>query len=112
MKPYSCLSQTHKSPIVLVLVFISSILSAQTTPPATPDKPDEPVRLETFNVTGSNIKRLDVEKALPVTIVTRDQIDIRDASQPSDLLTALPQVTALPGNDTAFATQNARGDNA
>jgi iron complex outermembrane receptor protein len=73
---------------------------------------DSPVLLEKFVVTGSNIHRLDQERVLPLTVITPADMAIRDASQPSDLLQALPMVTGLPGNETAFATQNARGDNA
>ena len=75
-------------------------------------KSEEPVALEAYTVTGSNIKRLEVEKVLPVTVFDMSGIETRDASQPSDLLTALPQVTGLPGNETAFGTTSARGDNA
>ena len=88
---------------------------AQTAPApsnTTPATPDETVKLEAFTVTGSNIKRMDFEKVLPVTIMDLSSIEIRDASQPSDLLTALPQVTGLPGNETATLGATARGDNA
>jgi iron complex outermembrane receptor protein len=71
-----------------------------------------PVVLDKFTVTGSNIRRLDQEKVLPVTVLDRDLMDARDASQASDLLTALPQVTGLPGNETATLGATARGDNA
>jgi iron complex outermembrane receptor protein len=70
------------------------------------------VVLDKFTVTGSNIRRLDQEKVLPVTILDRDLMDARDASQASDLLTSLPQVTGLPGNETATLGATARGDNA
>lgn len=73
---------------------------------------DAPVVLDKFTVTGSNIRRLDQEKVLPVTVFDRDSIEARDASQASDLLTALPQVTGLPGNETATLGATARGDNA
>jgi outer membrane receptor protein involved in Fe transport len=86
---------------------------AQTAPaPSTTSKPEETIKLEAFSVTGSNIKRLDYEKVLPITILGTSEIEIRDASQPSDLLTALPQVTGLPGNETATLGATARGDNA
>jgi outer membrane receptor protein involved in Fe transport len=73
---------------------------------------DEPIQLQTFSVTGSNIKRLDVESALPVTVLGRETMETRGASQAADLLTALPEITGLPGNETAFAGAAARGDNA
>jgi len=85
------------------------------TPPAgaaAPEAEGETVRLEAFTVTGSNLRRLENEKSLPVTVVTSDLIEVRDASQASDLLMALPQVTGLPGNETATLGATARGDNA
>jgi iron complex outermembrane recepter protein len=72
---------------------------------------DEVVKLDAFTVTGSNIRRAENERALPVTIVTASDIEVRDASQPADLLMALPQVTGLPGNETATLGATARGDN-
>lgn len=93
---------------------LAAITRAQTAPaPAPTAAPgDEPLRLEVFTVTGSNLKRIDVEKVLPVTVIDATAIEIRDAAQPSDLLTALPQVTGLPGNETATLGATARGDNA
>jgi outer membrane receptor protein involved in Fe transport len=70
------------------------------------------VKLDAFTVTGSNVKRIDVEKVLPVTVFSQADMDIRSASQSSDLLLALPQVTGLPGNEAAVAGATARGDNA
>jgi len=87
---------------------------AQTVPnaPNPEAKPgEETIRLEAFTVTGSNIRRLEQEKALPVSIVSLNEIDVRDASQAADLLASLPQVTGLPGNETATLGATARGDN-
>ena len=84
-------------------------LSAQQVTPA----PDEKaIQLERFTVTGTNIRRLDQEKTLPVTVLDQQAIEARDASQASDLLTALSQVTGMPGNETATLGATARGDNA
>jgi iron complex outermembrane recepter protein len=98
----------------LVAVFALSLpqIHAQSAPTPSDASTAEPVKLEAFTVTGTNIKRLDFEKVLPVTILDPMSIDIRDASQPSELLTALPQVTGLPGNETATLGATARGDNA
>ena len=93
---------------------LTALAPAQTAPAprATPAAGDETVKLEAFTVTGSNIKRIEVEKVLPVTVFDAAAIEVRDAAQPSDLLTALPQVTGLPGNETATLGATARGDNA
>lgn len=74
--------------------------------------PDEVVRLETFSVTGSHLRRTDQEKVLPVAVLARDQFEARDASSPADLLTMLPAVTALALNETATLGAQARGDDA
>jgi outer membrane receptor protein involved in Fe transport len=100
---------------ILGALALAGALRAQTAPAPSPTAAapgDEPLRLEVFTVTGSNLKRIDVEKVLPVTVIDSTAIEIRDASQPSDLLTALPQVTGLPGNETATLGATARGDNA
>ncbi len=73
---------------------------------------DTIVRLEPFAVTGTNVRRADEEKVLPVSVLDRALLDTRDASQPSDLLTALPMVTGLPLNETATLGAQARGDHA
>ena len=99
-----------------LLAFAASLSLAQAqlspTAPAAQNSKEETVVLQTFTVTGSNIKRLDAEKSLPVTVLNREAMEVRDASQASDLLTSLPQVTGLPGNETATLGATARGDNA
>lgn len=96
-----------------VLVLAPTWLQAQAAPASSPTASrDETVKLEAFTVTGSNIRRIEVEKVLPVTVFDAAAIEVRDAAQPSDLLTALPQVTGLPGNETATLGATARGDNA
>jgi iron complex outermembrane recepter protein len=65
--------------------------------------------LTEVTVTGSSIKRSD-DQALPVTIVSQEAMDLRDASTPVDLLTSLPQVVNVPINDSNQGGVNARGD--
>ena len=89
----------------------SAVAQSAPAPSATATK-DDPIKLEVFTVTGSNIRRIDIERTLPVTTVKAEQLEIFDPGQPSDLLAALPMAAGLPGNEAALATQNARGDNA
>jgi outer membrane receptor protein involved in Fe transport len=103
--------------ITLALAFGPAVLRAQTAPASSPGiagaaGSEEVIKLEAFSVTGTNIRRLEMEKVLPVTVFDTAAMEVRDASQPSDLLTALPQVTGLPGNETATLGATARGDNA
>ncbi|MBM3853664.1 MAG: hypothetical protein FJ399_10980, partial [Verrucomicrobia bacterium] len=93
---------------------LTSNTLAQTAPAPAADpatREPETIKLEAFTVTGSNIKRMDFEKVLPVSVLNLADINIRDAAQPSELLTALPEVTGLPGNETATLGATARGDN-
>jgi iron complex outermembrane recepter protein len=104
-----------RAALTCVLSWLSLGLSlpAQTAAPVSAaDDADSVLKLEAFTVTGSNIKRTEQERALPITTFTADQIQVVDAGQPSDFLGSLPMVTGLPGNEAALATQNARGDNA
>jgi len=90
-----------------------SFTQAQVAPVAPPAAAvEEQVALEKFVVTGSNIHRLDQEKVLPVTVFDQQAMEARDASQASDLLSSLSQVTGMPGNETATLGATARGDNA
>jgi outer membrane receptor protein involved in Fe transport len=68
--------------------------------------------LDAFVTTGSNIKRLDQEKTLPVTVVTTEMIEARDSATPMDLLIGIPQVTDIPSNETSTNAVAARGGNA
>jgi iron complex outermembrane receptor protein len=60
-------------------------------------------------VTGTSIKRADAA-ALPVTIVTTDEMKLRDGNTPADMLTALPAVVNVPINDSNQGGAGARGD--
>lgn len=90
-----------------------SPLRAQTAPaaPAAP-KPDDAIVLTAVSVTGSNIKRLDQEKVLPVTVLGSAQIAARDSATPMDLLAGIPQITNIPNNETSTNAVAARGGNA
>ncbi len=85
-------------------------LRAQAAATDTPQENQKVVQLEAVSVTGSNIKRLDVEKVLPVTVISADAMELRSAITPVDLLTALPQVTSVPLNETTQGSAGARGD--
>jgi iron complex outermembrane receptor protein len=47
---------------------------------------DEPVKLDKQEVTGSRIKRSDMEGALPVTVITREQIELSGETSAADLI--------------------------
>lgn len=91
--------------------------SSTTTPQAaatsgTGKEKDQVMTLEAFVTTGSNIKRVDQEKTLPVTVFDQTQIEARDAATPMDLLSGIPEITNIPRNETSTNAVAARGDNA
>jgi len=95
--------------LAALLVVAPSGAFAQTAPSASSG---EAVKLESFTVTGSNIKRLDQENVLPVTVIDKAAMEARDATTPVQLLTALPQITNVPLNESTAGGANTRGDNA
>ena len=90
--------------IPLAAALCSSVAFAQTAPAPSAAAPGAPaeqiITMEAFSVTGSNIKRTDLEKVLPVTVMNFEAIQARDAATPSDMLVALPQITNIPNNET------------
>ncbi len=76
------------------IIFISfAALAQQATPP----------RLERLEVTGSSIKRLDAETAVPVQILRREDIERIGATTTEELL---KQVTAITSAGSIFASQS------
>src|SRR5258708_1403328 len=71
---------------------------------------EETVTLEAVAVTGSNIKRMDQEKVLPVTVFNTEALDARNALTPVEIITALPQVTNVPANEASTGGAGQRGD--
>src|SRR4051794_31843522 len=103
--PRSCASGFGRFlPVTISAAIALSVvaLSAQTAPPIPVEKKDlpaAPVQLEAFTVTGSNIKRVDIEKTLPVTIITSEELEARDAVTPFDQLAGIPHITDFPENE-------------
>ena len=67
--------------------------------------------IEEVVVTGSNIRRTD-DSTVPVSVISEEAMEVRDAVLPVDLLVSLPSVVNLPENETRLGSSGARGDNA
>src|SRR5688572_14619788 len=66
---------------IAVFIFARVVTAAQPPPATPPSRPaDEPVTLEAFTVTGSNIKGVDTEQTLPITLITADDITMSGVS--------------------------------
>ncbi len=76
----------------LVAMLGAGALSAQTPAPApkTDPKKDEVQKLEKFEVTGSRVKRLDVETPAPVITITKQEIDQSGFTTLGDFVQTLP----------------------
>ena len=96
--------------VVYGLMF-AAMLTAQEKVPVKPAE-DEPIQMEAVSVTGSNIKRLEMENVLPVSLFSAEMIKARDSATNMDLLIGIPQVTNIPQNETSTNASAARGDNA
>ncbi|HEY0685914.1 MAG TPA: TonB-dependent receptor [Steroidobacter sp.] len=90
---------------VVAAIAHAQAASAQDAVAAASDAPP----LEEITVTGTSIKRGD-DAALPVTIVSQEAMELRDAATPVDLLTAMPAVVNVPINDSNQGGVSARGD--
>lgn len=96
----------------LAFVGLATLACGQTAnPPSTAAQiADETVRLEAFTVTGSNIRRIDAETALPVTVVEMEDIGLRGGSTMADLFETITIAEASGLNESNTGPQGARGD--
>lgn len=95
-----------------VLALGASALAQTVPPPAPAPAPgdEELVRLEAFTVTGSNIKRVDAETALPVTVIDKAELDARGASTMAELMETLGAAEPSAITEINNGPQLARGD--
>ena len=87
-------------------------------PVAAQHDPSAAIKLDRIEVTGSNIRRTDIETALPVQVITREDIDRSGVTNTADLmglvsanLIGATNATSIGSNDLApgRATANLRG---
>ncbi len=100
-------------PVLVSLALASSVL-AQTAPSVPPAgaaaDPERPLQLEAFTVTGSNIKRVDAETALPVTVFEKADLDARGAATMAELFETLNAAEISAITELNNGPQLARGD--
>lgn len=105
------LSRTSLLSAILTLAAVAALGQNVASPASPPVADPGPVTLDAVTVTGSNLRRVEAERALPVSILDREALDVRDGSTPIELLLTLPQVVNVPLNETATLGATARGDN-
>ncbi|MFO1452279.1 MAG: TonB-dependent receptor, partial [Opitutaceae bacterium] len=105
-------SGARRAWIALLAAVVPAAAHAQATPPPPPvQPPEEAVTLEAFTVTGSNIRRVDEEKILPVTVIEFDDIAARGTPTPAELLELLPSGGVISLGESNVLGADARGDN-
>ncbi len=100
---------------VLALVLgtsLTSIAAAQSAASAEENK-DESLKLEKFEVTGSRIKRTDIEGPSPITVISRADIEVTGYNNLTDVLRELPEGGSVGINEagTITAVRGATGLN-
>lgn len=80
-------------PVMAAFALLSgTALVAQPTPPSTAASPGagvDPVQLEAFTVTGTNIRGVDTEKNLPITVITAEDLANSGFSTMTEVIEAL-----------------------
>lgn len=70
----------------------------------------EPMTMEALTVTGSNIRRIDAETALPVTVIEKTDLDARGAATMADLFETINMAEISAITEMNNGPQLARGD--
>ena len=68
-----------------------------------------PQQMQRVEITGSSIKRIDAETALPVQVITREQIQKSGATNVEQLLQTISSVSSSGGLTTASASGRTTG---
>src|SRR3546814_4365507 len=106
-----CSSDLASTGVVAQVAPPQSPPQSQPQPPAETTTESADVRnLDTVTVTGSFIRRIDTETALPVTTLGQEEIDLSGASTVSDMLGQLPQSAGFDNSETSTGPNDARGD--
>ncbi len=98
--------------VFAALAFVAAASAQTVNPPAgpAPGTSDQPVQLEAFTVTGSNIRRVDAETALPITVLDRSDLDARGAATMAELFETLGAAEISGITEINNGPQLARGD--
>ncbi|MCX6952218.1 MAG: TonB-dependent receptor [Verrucomicrobia bacterium] len=104
--------RTPRPTLALLLTAFAALAQGQTAtpPPAAAQAEGETVKLEAFTVTGSNIRRVDAETALPVTVLEKADLDARGASTMAELFETLGAADISGISEINNGPQLARGD--
>ena len=89
---------------IMAVLGASSTVRAQTADTATDGAVEEVI------ITGTNLRRVAAETALPVSVIDQSEFSLRGASTGADLFATLPSAGPPAINEATIASQGARGD--
>ena len=96
------LSPCSRAVVMAIAVLGATSAIAQTaSAPVTP--PAQPQRVEKIEITGSSIKRIDGETALPVQVITREEIIRGGSTTAAELLTKISANAAALTDGASFS---------
>lgn len=101
------------TPRLLTFLCVATLIglgSLRAQPAATSTPEHDPVKLADFAVTGSNIKGVDTEKSLPVTLYTAEDIGRLGVGTMAELVETMPFSSGISINETSTGPNDARGD--
>lgn len=94
----------------LLAAFPPSVALAQPSAPTSTPVESEPFKMERFVVTGSNLRRAEDEKSLPVTVIDLEDLDLRSAPTGAELADYLTQAGMVNLGESNSLGADARGD--
>jgi iron complex outermembrane receptor protein len=104
--------------VAAMLSLSCASLGAQSAPAARPVQPgstaeadNRPQVLEAFTVTGTNIRRVDEEKTLPITLLEVEDLELRAAPTAAELFDYLSNGGPIALDEGNVLGADARGDN-
>lgn len=93
-------------------VLSASLVCAQAVNPAPKtEKKEEALKLEKFEVTGSHIRRTEIEGPSPISVISRQDIEVQGRTNLTDLLRELPEA-GFTGINEGGTTAAVRGSTA
>jgi iron complex outermembrane receptor protein len=97
-----------------IVLALSSAVHAQESPVSSAATAETTRTLDRINVTGSRIRRTDIEAALPVTVIQKEQIEAQGISSAEQLLQFLNVASNGPDSlaaNSGIAPPGTRGNN-
>jgi iron complex outermembrane recepter protein len=90
----------------LAMIFGAGAATAVTTSTVSAEEEESAEKVERIEVTGSRIKRADMETSSPIQVTSAEDIEISGLTRVEDMLNTLPQIEA---SSTIFSSNGASG---